>query len=127
MTNKVCIDWLKERTDQPEISSASIALMEESQYEVGNDDGKFMVKEITKDSDLIEASRREEGQRVLTHNYRMKDAFMLIYFMFAYVTGNLINPRTDEGEPVDNLFTGQRKEKRECSKKSEYMLEEPKD
>ena len=70
------------------MSNESMALMEEAQYEVRKDDGNFMVKEITKDSDVIEASKREEGQSVLTHNSRMKDVFMLIYFMFAYVTGN---------------------------------------
>ena len=30
MTNKVCIDWLKERTYQQEISSEIMALMEEA-------------------------------------------------------------------------------------------------
>ena len=40
MTNKVCTDWLKERTDQQEMSNASIALMEEAHYEVRKDDGK---------------------------------------------------------------------------------------
>ena len=57
----------------------------------------------------------------------MKYVFMLIYFMFSYVTENMIHLYADEGEPVDNLFTSQRKEKLECSKKSEHMLEEPKD
>ena len=57
----------------------------------------------------------------------MEDVFMLIYFMFAYVTRNLTNLCADEGEPVDNLFAGQRKEKLEYSKKYEQILEEPKD
>ena len=39
---------------------------------------------------MIEASRRVEGQRVLTHNSWMKDVFMLIYSLFACVTGNLM-------------------------------------
>ena len=62
MTNMVCSDWLKDRTDQQEISNASMALMEEAQYGVINDDGNFMVKEITKDSDVKEGSQREEYQ-----------------------------------------------------------------
>ena len=76
---------------------------------------------------MIEARRREEGQRIMTKNYWMKDVFMLIYFLFAYVTGNLINLCADEGEPVDNLFASQNKEKLEYSKKYEHILEEPKD
>ena len=44
MTNMVCSDWLKDRTDQQEISNASMALMEEVQYRVINDDGNFVVK-----------------------------------------------------------------------------------
>ena len=44
MTNKVCTDWLKEITCQHEMSSASMELMEEAQYEVRKDDGNFMVK-----------------------------------------------------------------------------------
>ena len=47
--------------------------------------------------------------------------------MFAYVIGNLINLCADEEELVDKLFVGQRKEKLEYSKKSEHILEEPKD
>ena len=34
MTNKVCTDWLKERTNQQEMSNASMLLMEEAQCEV---------------------------------------------------------------------------------------------
>ena len=66
MTNKGCTDWMKEITNQHEMSNASITLMDEAQYEVRKGDAKFMVKEITKYSDVIEASRREKGQRVLT-------------------------------------------------------------
>ena len=127
MTNIVCNNWMKEKTNQQEISSASMALMEEAQYEVRKNDGKFMAKEITKNSDVIEASRREEDQRVLTRNSWMKDISMSIYFMFAYVTGNFINLCADEVEPFDNLFSGQRKKDLESSKESEHMLEEPKD
>ena len=57
----------------------------------------------------------------------MKYVFMLIYFLFSYVTGNLINLCVDEGEPVDNLFAGQRKEELEYSNNSKHILEEPKD
>ena len=46
MNNMVCSDWLKDRTDQQEMSNASMALMEEAQYEVINDDGKCMVTEL---------------------------------------------------------------------------------
>ena len=63
----------------------------------------------------------------MTHNSRMKDVFMLIYFMFSYVTGNLINLCENEGEPVDNLFAGQRKEELVCSMKYEHMMDKPKD
>ena len=62
MTNMVCSDWLKDRTDQQEISNASMALMEEAKYGVINDDVNFMVKEITKDSDVKEGIQREEYQ-----------------------------------------------------------------
>ena len=84
-------------------------LMEEEQYEVRKDDGNLTVKEITKDNDVIEASRREEEQRVLIQNSWLKDVFMLIYFLFYYVTRNLINLHAYEGELVENLFAGQRK------------------
>ena len=47
--------------------------------------------------------------------------------MFSYVTRNLVNLCADEGELVDNLFAGQRKEEIVCSMKSEHMLEKPKD
>ena len=43
------------------------------------------------------------------------------------MTVNLINLFADEGEPIDNLFAGQRKEELVCSMKSEHMLEKPKD
>ena len=52
---------------------------------------------------------------------------MLIRFMFTVVTETLNYLCANEGEPVDNLFSGQRKEELECSKKHEHMLEEPKD
>ena len=34
----------------------------------------------------------------------MKYVLMLIYFLFAYVTGNLITLYVDEGEPVEKLY-----------------------
>ena len=104
-----------------------MALMEEAQCGVINGDGKCMVTKIIKDGDVIVTSRREVGQRIQVENSWMRDIYMLIYFMFAYVTRNLTNLCADEGEPVNNLFAGQRKEKLEYSKKSEHILEEPKD
>ena len=127
MTNMVCSDWLKDRTDQQEISNASMALMEEAQYGVINDDGKCMVTEITKDSDVTVTSRREDDQRHQAENSWIACIIMLISFMFAVVTGKLNYLCADEGEPVDNLFASQRKKNFECSKKYEHMLEEPKD
>ena len=66
LTNMVCSGWLKDKTEQQEMSNASMALMEEAQCEVRKDDGHFMVIEITKDSDVKEASKREEDQRIHT-------------------------------------------------------------
>jgi hypothetical protein len=89
MTNMVCSDWLKDRTDQQEMSNASMALMEEAQYEDRKGDGKCMVKEITKDSDVIEASNREKDQRVQAQNSWMEDIIMLMSFLFVFVTERL--------------------------------------
>lgn len=61
MTNVVCSDWMKEKINQHEISNASMALMEEAQYVVIKDGGKYMVDEITKDSNVIEANKGEKG------------------------------------------------------------------
>ena len=97
MTNKVCTDWLEERTYQHEMSNASMALMEEAQFEVIKGGERYMANEITKDSDVIETRRMEEGQRIHASNSWMKYVFMLIYFLFAYVTRNLINLYADEG------------------------------
>ena len=52
MTNKVCTNWMKERTDQHEMSNASITLMEEAQCEVIKDGERYMTNEITKDGDV---------------------------------------------------------------------------
>ena len=109
------------------MSNASITLMEEAQCEVINGGERYMTNEITKDGDVTKTCRGEERQEIHAHNSWMKDIFMLIDFVFSYVTGNLINLCADEGEPVDNLFAGQRKEKLEYSKKYEHILEEPKD
>ena len=98
------------RTDQQEMSNASIALMEEGQYEVVNDDGKCMVTEITKDGDVTVTSKREKGQRIQVENSCIPGIIMLISFMFVIVTARLNYLCADEGEPVDNLFAGQRKE-----------------
>ena len=68
LTNMVCSDWLKDKTDQQEMSNVSMALMEEAQYEVINNNGKCMVTEITKDSDVTVTSRREEGQGIQVEN-----------------------------------------------------------
>ena len=61
LTNMVCSGWLKDKTDQQEMSNASMEFMEEAQYKVINNNEKCMVTEITKDSDVIVTSRREEG------------------------------------------------------------------
>ena len=57
----------------------------------------------------------------------MTDIFMLMYFLFAYVTRNLIYLYEDKGEPVEKLFAGQIKKEFKCSKKHENILEEPND
>ena len=46
--------------------------------------------------------------------------------MFTIVMGRLNCLYVGRGEPVDNLFAVKIKEELECSKKSEHMLEEPK-
>ena len=51
---------------------------------------------------------------------------MLISFMFVVVTRRLNYIYADEGELVNNLFKGQRKEDSDYLMKSEHMLE-PKD
>ena len=84
--------------------------MEEARYEVKKDDGNFMAKEITKDSDVIEAPKREEDQRVHAHNSWMEEIFMLIYLLFVVVTQRMNCLCAYERELVDDLFAGQRKE-----------------
>ena len=64
LTNMVCSGWLKGKTDQKEMSNASMALMEQARYEVVKNNGKCMVTEITKDGDVRITRKREEGQRI---------------------------------------------------------------
>ena len=85
-----------------------------------------MVNEITKGSEVTEARKREEDQRIHTHNSWMAKIFMLMYFLFSYVTGNLNCLCADEEKPIDKLSTGKKEEEIVYSK-SEHMLEEPKD
>ena len=108
------------------MSNASMALMEESQYEVSKNNGKCMVTEITKDNDVIVTSRREEGQRIQVENSWISCIIMLMSFMFDVVIGRLNYIYTDEGEIVDHLFIGQRREDSDYLMKYEHMLE-PKD
>ena len=54
MTNKVCTDWMKERTYQHEMSNASMVLMEEAQCEVIKGGDMDMANEITKYGDVTE-------------------------------------------------------------------------
>ena len=91
MTNKVCTDQLKERTGHQEMSNANISFVEEAQCEVIKGGERYMTNEITKDDYVIEIGKGEEIQEIHAHNSWMKDVFMLIYFLFSYVTGNLIN------------------------------------
>ena len=86
LTNMVCSGWLKEKTNQQEMSNASMALMEEAQYRVINDDGKCMVAEIIEDGDVRVTSKREEGKQIQVYNSWMRDIFILIYFLFDHVT-----------------------------------------
>ena len=81
---------------------------------------------MTKGGDVTVTSKGEEAQRIQEENSWTSSFIMLINFMFTVVTGRLNCLYVGIGEPVDNLFTGQKKEELECSKKSEYMLEEPK-
>ena len=103
-----------------------MALMEEAQYEVKKDDRNFMAKEITKDRDVIEASIREEGKIIHTHNSWMEDIIMLMSFLFVFVIGRLKCLCANEEESIDKLSVGQKEEELVCSK-SEHMREEPKD
>ena len=65
-----------------------------------------MVTEITKDGDVSVTRKREEGQRIQVYNSWISGIIMLISFMFVVVTGRLNYIYADEGELVDNLFTG---------------------
>ena len=109
MTNKVCLDWLKERSYQQEMSNASMVLMEEAECEVIKGGERYMTNEITKDGDVTKIGKGEKSQEIHARNSWMTDIFMLMYFLFAYVTRNLIYLYEDKGEPVEKLFAGQRK------------------
>ena len=108
------------------MSNASMALIEEAQYEVNKNNGKCMVTKITKDGDVTVTSKGEEEQRFQEENSWTSIIIMLINFMFTIVIGRLNCIYAGRGEPIDNLFARKRKEEMECSKKSEHMLEEPK-
>ena len=123
MTNKVCYDCLKEGIDSQEMSSASMELMEEAHYEFINNNGKCIVIEITKDSDVTVTSRREEGQRLQVENSWISCILLLMSFLSTVVAGRLNYIYADEGELVDNLFTGQRKEDFDYLMKFEHLLE----
>ena len=103
-----------------------MALMEEAQYEVINNNGEGMATEVTKYSDVTVTSRREEGQRIQVDNSWISRIIVIISFMLDVVIGRLNYIYADEGELVDNLFTRQRKEDYDYLMKSEHMLE-PKD
>ena len=100
--------------------------MEEAQYEVRRNNGNCMVTEITKDNDVTVTSRREEGQRLQVENSWISCILLLMSFLSTVVAGRLNYIYADEGELVDNLFTGQRKEDFDYLMKYEHMLE-PKD
>ena len=85
-----------------------------------------MVIEITKESDVTVTRKREKCQRLQVENSRTSCIIMLISFMFVVVRGRLNKIYANEGELVDNLFIGQRKENSNYLKKYEHMLE-PKD
>ena len=99
------------------------SLMEEAQYEFIKGGERYMTNEITKDGDVEETGKGEKRKEIHAHNSWMKYVFMLIYFLFSYVIGNLINLCADEGEPIDNLFVGQRKEELEYSNNYKHILE----
>ena len=126
LTNMLCSGWMKDETYQQKMFNASMELMEEAQYEVINNNGKCMVTEITKDSDVAVTITRKEGQILQVENSWISCIIMLISFMFIVVRGRLNCISGDEGELVDNFFTGQRKEDFDYLMKSEHMLE-PKD
>ena len=68
MTNKVCTDWLKERTDQQKMSSTSMALMEEAQCEVIKGGERYMSNKNAKDHDVTETCKGEKNQEIHAHN-----------------------------------------------------------
>ena len=85
-----------------------------------------MVIEITKESDVTVTRKRGKGQRLQVENSQTSCIIMLISFMFVVVRGRLNYIYVNEGELVDKMFTGQRKENIDYLMKYEHMLE-PKD
>jgi len=86
-----------------------------------------MINGITKDGDVTETGKGEKGQRIHAQNSWMVDIFMLMYFLFAYVTWNLNCLYANEGKPIDKLSARQKEEELVCSMEFEHMLEKPKD
>ena len=62
------------------------SLLEEEQYEFIKGGERYMTNEVNKDGDVTETYKGEKSQEIHAHNSWMKDVFMLIYFLFAYVT-----------------------------------------
>ena len=75
---------------------------------------------------MKEEIKMEEDQRIHTQNSWMADIFMLMYFLVAYVKGNLNCLCVDEEKYIDRLTVGKKEEELVCSK-FEHMLEQPKD
>ena len=115
MINKVCTDWMKERTYQHEMSNASMALMEEAQCEV------------TKDGDVTKTGKGEKSQEIHANNSWMTGIITLTSFLFAFLTGRLICLYADEDEPSDKLSASQMEKEFKFSIKSKNVLEERKD
>ena len=59
---------------------------------------------------MIEARRREEGQRIHTQNYWMEEIIMLMSFLFVFV---IVRPKclcANEEISIDKLSTGNKEE-----------------
>ena len=86
-----------------------------------------MTNEITKDGDVTKIGKGEKTQETQANNSCMANIFMLINFMFSFVTWKLICLYAYEDKNTDKLCTGQMEEELVCSMNSKHMLEEPKD
>ena len=75
---------------------------------------------------MKEARKREEDQRIHTHNSWMENIIMLMSFLFVFVTRRLKCLCSDEEKSIDELSARQNEEKIGFSK-FEHMREEPKD